>query len=77
MKEFEVNVAYEDADVNPRRDWNFKKSYVSLRDAIKRAKRESKNVQVFEAEVRGYDKDGELIHHSYYCNGILEIDMCV
>lgn len=73
---FEIYGTSESADVNPQRTWDWLGEVKTLTKAKQTAKRVSKMKMWHEVEIRGI-KDDELIHHSYWQNGLLEIDMSI
>lgn len=73
---FEIYGTSESADVNPRRTWDWLGDVQTLTKAKQTAKRVSKMKIWHEVEIRGIE-DGEQIHHSYWQDGKLEIDMAV
>lgn len=74
---YRISSCTESAGQNSRRAWNKCGTRTTLSAAIRLAKSKSKSPDVYESEVLGYDSIGELIHHSYYRNGRLEIDMSI
>jgi len=75
-KIFEIYGASESADTNPKRTWKWLGEVKTLTNAKKTAKRVSKMKMWYEVEIRG-EEDNELIHHSYWQNGKLEINMSI
>ena len=73
---FEIYGTSESADLNPNRTWDWLGSVQTLAKAKQTAKRISKMKMWHEVEIRG-EKDGETIHHSYWQDGKLEIDMAL
>lgn len=73
---FEIYGTSESADVNPKRTWDWLSEVKTLTKAKQTAERVSKMKMWYEVEIRGIE-DGELIHHSYWQDGKLEIDMGV
>ena len=71
----EIYGTTESADTNPKRTWDLLGEVASLRKAIETAKRVSKMTVWHEVELQGFDKEGEMVHHSYWRDGKLEIDM--
>jgi hypothetical protein len=62
------------SDIDPRREWVFIKEVVKLKTAVGIAKKSSLK-KWHEIEITGFDDDGELVYHSYYQKGKLEINM--
>jgi len=75
-REFAIYGTTVSSDVNPNREWDWIRTVNTLSQAKQTAKRISKMKMWYEVEIRGME-DAELIHHSYWQNGRLEIDMCV
>lgn len=73
----EIYCTTESADTNPRREWDWLGEVHTLTKAKQIAKRVSKMKMWHEVELQGFDEEGERIHHSYWQNGKLEIDMGV
>lgn len=69
---FEIYGATESPEDNPMRTWEFLTKSKTLIKSIRLAKRYSKKLH--EVEIRG-TKEGETIHHSYWRNGSLEINL--
>jgi len=73
--EYEISFALESSDKNPRREWTFLTTRNTLGKAKTSAKQVSKEKNVYEVEIR-CENDGDLVHHSFWRNGKLSIDMC-
>ena len=67
----------ESADTNPKREWEFLDEVSTLSKAKQSAKRISKKKKWYEVELQGFNNENEKIHHSYWRNGKLEIDMYI
>lgn len=75
MKVYKISTVTQDIEEFPNREWTKVKEVKSLSIAKKQAITISKKSDIFEAEIIGLDEYDELIHHSYWRNGKLEINM--
>ena len=72
--EFEISGVTKDIEKFPRREWHYLKSKPTLKQAKKVARTKSNMKKWFEIEIRA-EYEGETIHHSFWREGRLEINM--